>query len=75
MKSIKIAVVACSLFAAALAAHAQTEAPASSAPQQVSQTAPSAAVATEAGRQAAPRARNTDSCVGPASFCHIYFGS
>ncbi|PXW17466.1 hypothetical protein [Paraburkholderia caballeronis] len=74
MKSLKVAVVACSLFAAAAAAYAQTEAPTANAPQQVAQPGTSAADAS-ARRDAAKPAKKVDDCVGPVSFCNIYFGS
>ncbi|MEM5313663.1 hypothetical protein [Paraburkholderia sp. JHI869] len=70
MKSLKIAVVACSLFAAA-AAHAQNEAPAASVPQQIAQTAAPQASAQRENVKPAKK----DECVGPVSFCNIYFGS
>ncbi|WP_028225459.1 hypothetical protein [Paraburkholderia ferrariae] len=75
MKSLKIAVVACSLFAAA-AAHAQNEAPVASTSQQVAQAAPQAAPVVQAPvqRRAATPAKK-DECVGPASFCNLYSGS
>jgi Ni/Co efflux regulator RcnB len=73
MKSLKIAVVACSFFAAAVA-HAQNEAPAAGAPQQVAQAAvPQATEARVQHRVAKPEQKND--CVGPVSFCNIYFGS
>ncbi|QGZ64115.1 hypothetical protein [Paraburkholderia acidisoli] len=72
MKSVKIAVVACSLFAAA-AAYAQNEAPAANVPQQGAQNA-AAQADVPAHRNLAKPARQ-DECVGPASFCNIYFGS
>ena len=72
MKSLKIAVVACSLFAAA-AAYAQNEAPAASVPQQVAQSTAQPAVQAPAHREAMKPKK--DDCVGPASFCNIYFGS
>jgi len=70
MKSVKIAVVVCSLFAAA-AAHAQNEAPAASGPGQVAQSAAPQAPANRAIAKPASQ----DECVGPVSFCTIYFGS
>jgi len=69
MKSVKIAVVACSLFAAA-AAHAQSDAPAAGAPQQATQ----ATASQPAARDAKPIQQH-DECVGPVSFCNVYFGS
>ncbi|WP_322060795.1 hypothetical protein [Paraburkholderia sp. J63] len=72
MKSLKIAVVACSLFAAA-AAYAQNEAPAASVPQQVAQSAAQPAAQAPANQIAKPEKK--DECVGPVSFCNLYFGS
>ncbi len=72
MKALKIAVVACSLFAAAAGAYAQNEAPASNAPQQVAQADASQTVGR---RDVVKPAKKTDECVGPVSFCNIYFGS
>lgn len=74
MKSLKIAVVACSLFAAAAAAYAQSEAPAASVPQQVAQANGPQAVAAPAHREATKPAKKDD-CVGPVSFCNLYAGS
>lgn len=73
MKSVKIAVVACSLFAAATA-YAQNEAPAEGTPQQAAQTAASNAAAQPSQRDKSTPARK-DECVGPAGFCITYFGS
>ncbi|CAM2168758.1 conserved exported hypothetical protein [Paraburkholderia sacchari] len=67
MKSLKFAVVACSLFAAA-SAFAQNEASEPSVPQQVAQSA-----AQPVNQTAKPVKK--DECVGPASFCTLYFGS
>ncbi|MFP6561758.1 hypothetical protein WJ542_26145 [Paraburkholderia sp. B3] len=67
MKAVKIAVVACSLFAAA-AAWAQSEAPAVTV-SQVSQAAGANA------QQPAAKPGAPVECVGPVSFCNIYFGS
>lgn len=72
MKSLKIAVVACSLFAAA-AAYAQNQAPAASVPQQVAQSAAQPAAQAPANQIAKPAKK--DECVGPVSFCNLYFGS
>jgi hypothetical protein len=73
MKAVKIAVVACSLFAAT-AAWAQSEAPAGTAPQQVSQAAATQAAQAGAQHRVAKPAKQGE-CVGPVSFCNIYFGS
>ncbi|CAD6550587.1 hypothetical protein LMG28727_05162 [Paraburkholderia kirstenboschensis] len=69
--NLKIVLTACSLFAAV--AHAQTPqvAPQQQAPQPVVQRNDGAAPANPA---AAP-ANKADECVGPVSFCNIYFGS
>lgn len=74
MKFLKTAVVACSLFAAA-AACAQDEAPAANASQTSAQNNSSSAVASRARVDAPKRARRVDDCVGPASFCSVYFGN
>jgi len=73
MKSLKIAVVACSLFAA-VAASAQTQAGAANAPQQAAQSNSSPAVASRAQGNGATPDKAAD-CAGPVSFCNIYFGS
>ncbi|MFM0296575.1 hypothetical protein P0D71_12680 [Paraburkholderia sp. RL17-383-BIF-A] len=70
MKVLKIALIACSL--SAVVAQAQT---APAAPQQTAQaTAQRDANADTRGRAAAPAAK-AEECVGPVSFCNIYFGS
>ncbi|WP_321915613.1 MULTISPECIES: hypothetical protein [unclassified Paraburkholderia] len=73
MKSVKIAVAACSLFAVA-GAYAQSEAPAAGVPEHVAQSAAPQAAQTPAGSESAKPAKK-DECVGPVSFCNIYFGS
>jgi hypothetical protein len=71
MKVLKMVLIACSLSAAV--AHAQT-APATP-QQQVSQAnAPRANNAPAQERVAAPKTK-VEECVGPVSFCNIYFGS
>ena len=74
MKVLKIALIVCSL--SAVAAHAQTV-PAA-AEQQVAkanaQTAANAAHAETQRRAAVPAAREAE-CVGPVSYCNIFFGS
>lgn len=72
MNVLKIALIACSLSAAV--AHAQT-APAAPEQQQVAQAnAPRANSVAEQGRVAVPKAK-AEECVGPVSFCNIFFGS
>ncbi|HTH62313.1 MAG TPA: hypothetical protein VL689_19440 [Paraburkholderia sp.] len=75
MKSLKIAVLACSLFAASISAYAQSAGPAASAPQPTAKTSTSQPAARAAEWSAATPAKKGDDCTGPASFCNIYFGS
>ncbi|CAB3798867.1 MULTISPECIES: hypothetical protein [Paraburkholderia] len=74
MKVLKIVLIACSLSAAV--AHAQTAPAAAAAPeQQVAQAdAPRTSNVVAPKRSTAPKAR-LEECVGPVSFCSIYFGS
>lgn len=72
MKSVKIAVVAC-LLIAATAAYAQNEAPAANVPQNVAQS--TRAQAETSARHEMAKPEKQEDCVGPASFCNIYFGS
>jgi hypothetical protein len=73
MRHVKFVLIACSLCAAAVV-HAQTTQPAANAPQQSTQAEGSqAAAAAYASGVAVPEHRNA--CVGPASFCNIYFGN
>ncbi|MFL9994838.1 hypothetical protein PQR34_29490 [Paraburkholderia sediminicola] len=71
MNVLKIALIACSLSAAV--AHAQT-APAAPEQQVAQATAPRANSVAEQSRIVAPKV-NAEECVGPMSFCNIYFGS
>ncbi|KVG70836.1 hypothetical protein [Burkholderia ubonensis] len=70
MKSLHLALVALSLTAAA--AHAQP-APAEQARQQANR----AEAVQAAGRvdQAKSKKEDPNACVGPVSFCNVYFGS
>lgn len=72
MKVLKIVLIACALSAAV--AHAQT---APSAPQQKAARAnnPRADSAAMQDHRAAAPAAKAEECVGPMSFCNIYFGS
>ncbi|NML34037.1 hypothetical protein [Paraburkholderia antibiotica] len=72
MKVLKMVLIACSLSATA-AAYAQT---APAAPeQQIAQAAsPRANNVTKQRHVWAPKAK-ADECVGPMSYCNIYFGS
>ena len=77
MKVLKFALIACSFIAAA--AHAQTAPEASAASsesaQQVAQAnLPRAGRVVPQGRVSVPKAKAQE-CVGPVSFCNIYFGS
>ncbi|MFM0282677.1 hypothetical protein SAMN05444172_6417 [Burkholderia sp. GAS332] len=71
MNVLKIALIACSLSAAV--AHAQT-APAAPEQQVAQATAPRANSVAEQSRIVAPKAK-AEECVGPMSFCNLYFGS
>lgn len=71
MNVLKIALIACSL--SALVAHAQT-APAAPEQQVAQANAPRANSVAEQNRGAVPKAK-AEECVGPVSFCNIYFGS
>ena len=71
MNVLKIALIVCSL--SAVAAHAQT---APAAPeQQVAKTNAQNATNAENQRRVAAPAAKEEECVGPVSFCKIYFGS
>jgi len=79
MKALKTVLLACSLSAVAAVTHAQTTAPAADAQQQLAQTQershePFASGAVQHGRLAAP-AKKAEDCVGPVSFCNLFFGS
>ncbi|AXE94553.1 hypothetical protein ACTJLC_20725 [Paraburkholderia sp. 22099] len=71
MKVLRIVLIACALSAAV--AHAQTapSTPQQKAAQANNQRADSAAMQDH---RAAPAAK-AEECVGPMSFCNIYFGS
>ncbi|MFM0718843.1 hypothetical protein PQQ73_21150 [Paraburkholderia strydomiana] len=74
MKVLKIVLIACSL--SATVAHAQTAPAEPMAPeQQVAQAdSPRTRNVVAPKRSTAPKA-GRDECVGPMSFCNIYFGS
>jgi hypothetical protein len=71
MKVLKMVLIACSLCA--LVAHAQT-APAAAEQQVAEADAQRAAAAAAQGQTAAPKTK-AEPCVGPVSFCSLYFGS
>ncbi|MFL9910791.1 hypothetical protein [Paraburkholderia sp. RL17-337-BIB-A] len=71
MNMLKIALIACSL--SAVVAHAQT-APAAPEQQVAQANAPRANNVVEKNRITVPKAK-AEECVGPVSFCNIYFGS
>jgi Ni/Co efflux regulator RcnB len=73
MKALKLVLIACSLSAAALA-HAQT-APADESAQQVAQASAARVAQPEAQRPAPAPAKKANECVGPVSYCVMYFGS
>ncbi|MGF6725548.1 hypothetical protein P3T43_004926 [Paraburkholderia sp. GAS41] len=78
MKVLKMVLIACSLSAVAVAAQAQTAAPVGDV-QQVAQdqqqyhAQPSRDAAQK--DRAAVRAKRAAECVGPVSFCNVFFGS
>jgi hypothetical protein len=78
MKALKMVLIACSLSAVAVAAQAQTSAPATSAQQLAQNQQQSheqrASDAAQEGRVAAP-SKKAEDCVGPVSFCNLFFGS
>jgi hypothetical protein len=71
MNVLKIALIACSL--SAVVAHAQTV-PAAPEQQVAQANAPRANSVATQNRVVAPAAK-PEECVGPVSFCNIYFGS
>ena len=73
MKALKMVLIACSLSAAV--AHAQTSAPADVNAQQIDQAATAPAAPASAQRPTAKPAKKTDDCVGPISYCTLFFGS
>ena len=73
MKALKLVLMACSLSVAALA-HAQT-APADDSAQQVAQANAARVAQPEAQNRVAKPAKKANECVGPVSYCEIYFGS
>jgi len=75
MKLLKVVLVACSLSAAI--AHAQSAAPtgANANVQEVAQANTAASETRVARHSAAAPAKKGDECVGPVSFCTLYFGS
>jgi len=76
MKALKSVLIACSLSAAlsATAAHAQTPAPADNGQQVAQAHAQQANSTVQEGRVATP-SKKPDDCVGPVSYCNLYFGS
>jgi hypothetical protein len=74
MKALKMALIACSLSAATAVAHAQTPAPTADAQQSAQTQQQRASDAVQEGRVATPAKKGED-CVGPVSFCNLFFGS
>ncbi|TDG10862.1 hypothetical protein E1N52_00970 [Paraburkholderia guartelaensis] len=75
MKLLTAVVLACSL-SASFAVHAEPLAPAHADVQQTAQTNTSQANTYQAPqRPARTPARDANACVGPASFCNLFFGS
>jgi hypothetical protein len=73
MKALKSVIAACLLSAAV--AHAQTPSPADNGAQQVAQANTAQAAQYKSQRPVAKAPKAADECVGPASYCTIYFGS
>lgn len=73
MKLLKAVLIVCSLSAAV--AHAQTSAPADSNAQQVAQAPAPQSARKDVQRPVAPPSIKADECVGPVSYCTLYFGS
>ncbi|AIO70576.1 hypothetical protein [Burkholderia oklahomensis] len=71
MKSLQIAVVALSLSAVMAAAHAQAAADAGRQPANRTEAVQSAGRVPAAHQDR----KDPNECVGPVSFCNIYFGS
>jgi ribosomal protein L12E/L44/L45/RPP1/RPP2 len=76
MKALKVVLIACSLSAAAAAAaaHAQTTAPAADGQQIAQANEQRMNRAPEQSRMSAP-VKKAAECVGPISYCNIFFGS
>lgn len=73
MNVLKIALIACSL--SAVVAHAQTAPAAAQQQQQVAQANAQRATNADTQSRIAVPAIKVEECVGPVSFCNIYFGS
>nr|WP_233888408.1 hypothetical protein [Paraburkholderia flagellata] len=75
MKLLTAVLFACSL-SASFAVHAEPLAPAHADIQQTAQADTSRANSYQAPhRRATTPARDANTCVGPASFCNLFFGS
>ncbi|MCX5540711.1 hypothetical protein M3A49_14605 [Paraburkholderia sp. CNPSo 3076] len=75
MKLLTAVLFACSL-SASFAVHAESPAPARTEAQQTAQADTSRANTYQAPRRPATTpARDANTCVGPASFCNLFFGS
>ncbi|MEX3690145.1 hypothetical protein AB3X91_03820 [Paraburkholderia sp. BR14263] len=75
MKLLTAVLFACSL-SASFAVHAESVAPAQTDAQQTAQTNTSRANTYQAPqRPAKTQARDANTCVGPVSFCNLFFGS
>jgi hypothetical protein len=74
MNVLKIALIVCSLSAAAARAQTATPAPEQQVAITNAQTVANVTNAETQRRVAAPAAKEEE-CVGPVSYCKIYFGS
>lgn len=80
MKLLNIAAVTCTIVCSTLAGVAQAQSSNDNAPEKTQQVAEVAGshqegAASAAGRESVKQRSKTDECVGPVSFCNIYFGS
>ncbi|WP_114812750.1 hypothetical protein [Paraburkholderia kururiensis] len=79
MKLLNIAAVTCTIVCSTLAGAAYAQSSGNNAPEKTPQVAEAAGShqqgAASAGRESTKQRSKADECVGPVSFCNIYFGS
>ncbi|HTR06292.1 MAG TPA: hypothetical protein VMJ11_06470 [Paraburkholderia sp.] len=74
MKLLSAVLIACTLTAS-VAVHAETVTRTPADSQQLAQANVPPATSYESQRPATKTDRHADECVGPVSFCNLYFGS
>nr|WP_084068635.1 hypothetical protein [Paraburkholderia heleia] len=74
MKLLPAVLLACSL-SASFAVHAESAAPAHADAQHLAQVNATRATTEQAPQRPATKARDANTCVGPVSFCNVFFGS